>query len=423
MKLRILICLLCLCLLTAGCAPRGAVPTEGAVGFTATAAGTLSTETVLASVSTEETSLPSTSVSTTAAEPSQTEALPPEGLRENEAFTAIAGDCDGAILGVLYNAPFVDGDPIPTAVWSEGEYDQLVIYPRYVGSEVCAWRIVWTGEEGQTRELEGPVYSAICAQGDCFAAALDRPEGAASWVVTVKSPDGAEAGLELNYNGRYGTFAYEYLTDDAASPLRREYPELEALYGLETVLGAEELHAFLRAAVREKLDPWASMKRFCAPLADFGDSAAYTCWQGEMDGDTYELQAVRLRENYDPGEGSLEERAAAQARQYAEHGNEGGILGPDGTDGEALVLDLTGLTVYNPTLLAQKVRVRVNDEDVGVFDLTEGDFCTLLELNCTGLRADVPIRVTLHVEQSRGAAGAAILEVWPGIGGNISGAR
>lgn len=422
MKRRILSCLLCFCLLAAGCSAQRTETGERASDATASTAETRLNETTSAAASTEETAM-NTAISTSAADSTQAETEAPAGLRENEAFTNLVGACEDAILGVIYNDPFVDGNPVPTVVWNEGEYDRLVIYPRYVGSEVSAWRIVWTGEEGQTRELEGPVYSAVCGQGDCFAAALDRPEGAAGWVVTVTSPDGAEDGLELDYNGRYGTFAYEYLVDDAASPLRREYPELEALYGLETVLGGEELHAFLRATVRERLDPWAAMKRFCSPLADFGDSAAYTCWQGEMDGDTYELQAVRLRENYDPGEGGLAERAAAQARQYAVDGNKGGILGPEAEAGEALYMDLTGLTVYNPTLLAQTVRVTVNGEEVGVFKLTEGDFCTLLELDCTGLPADVPIQVTLHVEQSRGAEGAAILEAWPGIGGNISGAR
>lgn len=417
MKQIILSCLLCLCLLVAGCAAQSAATTDPvrSTQRTEPEATQASTGDPASTTETEELTAP-----TTEPLPTQTDAGSASDLTENEAFLSVAGPCDNAIVGVLYNAPFVDGEPKPTVVWNEGQYDQLVIYPRYVGSEVSVWSVVWEGED---QRLDGPVYTAVCEQGDCFAAALDRPEGLSAWVVSVKAPSGAEAGLELTYNGRYGTYAYEYLTDDSASELHESLPEQESLYELETVLGAEELHSFLRAAARQKLDPWAAMQRCCTPLAELGVSAAHTVCEGEMNGNVYTLQTAKLREGYDPGEGSLEERVRGQAERYAELGNADGILGPDKADAEALYYDLTGLTVYNPTLLAQTVSVTVNGEALGSFRLTEGDFCTLLELNVTSLPADAPIQVELHVEQSCGADGAAILEAWPGIGGNISGER
>ena len=156
---------------------------------------------------------------------------------------------------------------------------------------------------------------------------------------------------------------------------------------------------------------------------DFGDSAAYTVCQGEMDGDSYRLQAARLREGYDPGAGSIAERTAAQAARYAEIGNAGGILAEGHTEGETLYFDLNGLTIFNPTLLAREVTITVNGIETGTYDLTEGDFITLLDVCAGELPADVPIQVEIKVTDSRGDPNAAILEAWPGVGGNISGAR
>ena len=224
------------------------------------------------------------------------------------------------------------------------------------------------------------------------------------------------------YNGRYGTYAYEYLTNNAVlNDTMRIDPGIAV--EVTNIVGEDAFCALLRTAARMGRDPWAVMERYCSPLGDIGDSAAYTVCQGEMDGDTYYLEVARLHENYDPGDGSIAERAAAQAARYAEIGNEQGILGPERDGGEALYFDLDGITVYNPTLLAREVTVKVNGIETGTYDLTEGDFVTLLDICAGELPADVPIQVEIRVTESRGDPKAAILEVWPGIGGNISGAR
>ena len=347
----------------------------------------------------------------------------PGALTENTAFADLAGPCDGSVLALLYNAPFADGEPAPSIVWNEGEYDQLVVYPRYVGSTVSVYRVSYDAE-GKPELENTPAYTAVCAQGDSIGAALDRPEGGPCWIVSVQAPNGAEAACELAYNGRYGTPAYEYLTDPSASSLYRQLPEPEELGDLEGVLGRDVLWSFLRAAARAGIDPWQAMTSYCAPYADMGDSAAYTLSACEMEGDTCRLEAVLLRENYDPGEGSLAERAAAQAALYEQIGNAGGILKPDAAEGEALYADLKGITVYNPTLLARTVSVTVNGTDAGTFQLTEGDFCTLLELDFAKLPADRPAEILVRVTEARGGdPSRAVLELWTALSGNISGAR
>lgn len=347
----------------------------------------------------------------------------PGTLTENTAFAHLAGPCDGSVLAVLCNAPFADGDPAPSIVWNQGEYDQLVVCPRYVGSTVSAYRVSYDAE-GKPELENAPAYTAVCAEGDSIGAALDRPEGGPCWIVSVQAPNGAETACELVYNGRYGTPAYEYLTDPSASELYRQLPEPEALGALEGVLGRDVLWSFLRASARAAIDPWQAMKRFCAPYADMGDSAAYTRSCCEMEGDTCRLEAVLLRENYDPGEGSLAERAAAQTALYEQIGSAGGILKPDAEEGEALYVDLKGLMVYNPTLLARTVSVTVNGADAGTFQLTEGDFCTLLDLDFTKLPADRPVEILVRVTQAKGDdPSRAVLELWTNLSGNISGAR
>ena len=416
----VIICFLLLALFISGCAAQRTAPASDSSGTDVTPRiTTASTDDESDTVTTEPTVLETTVLITT------TEVAQVQGSdsAENTAFTALAGSCDGSILAVLYNEPFSNGAPMPTVIWNEGEYDRLVIYPRYVGSVVCASRISYD-ESGAVSQIEEPTYSTVCAEGDSIGAALDRPEGAAAWIVTVQAPNGAVAGYTLNYNGRYGTLAYEYLTDCAASELYSELPSPETLGEYSDVLGADVMDAFLRAAAREQMNPWEAMRTFCAPYVDLGDSAAYTIYQGEMDGDTYDLQAVRLREGYDPGEGDLAARAAAQAELYAEIGNEKGILGVDAAAGENLYVDLTGLTVWNPTRTATAVSVTVNGADAGTYQLSAEDFCTLVKLDFDHLPADVPVTVQVRVVETRlGDPARAILEIWPGVGGNISGAR
>lgn len=434
MTKRLLACLLLFVLLLGACSaekPRTSDTEQ------APTAPTLSKPTLDSLDDTEEEVRPPV---TEAAEPESTEVPHTEPERwdpdeaevtayfeENPAFTAIAGqNCDPSILAVLYNEPYVDGELKPTAIWNEGEYDRLVIIPRYVGSVVDAWRIEW-GVDGEDEAwfLDGPVYSAFCEAGDSYGAALERPDAAPRWALTVTVPEFADGHMELAYNGRYGTPAYEYLMDNsaainaAAQTMDPMYAELAANY-----VGEDFFYAFLRAAFRGGKDPWAAIDQYCSPIGDLGDAAAYTKCECEMDGNTCRMDAARLREGYDPGSDcSVADRAEAQAQRYAEIGNRDGILGIDPELNEALYFDLKGLTVYNPTLLAQEVSVTVNGEDAGTFPLTEGDFVTLLDISMEQLPADTAVRVEVRVTRSRGAADAAILELWPGLGGNISGAR
>ena len=427
MRYRILACLLVLAMLLVGCEPKTAAPVKtdpvdsSVVPSEAEVSVSDETEEDLIPTSKMET-IPETEISSETP-PMTSESEPPVELVENEAFTRSAGtNCDPAILGVIYNAPFADGDPVPTEIWCEGEYDRLVVCPRWVGSELSAWRILHDYEEETEHErLDGPIYTSVCEAGTCVGAALDRPEGEDAWALSVTAPDGSEASLVLRYNGRYGTYAYEYLTVSGV-PV---YDSMDTgiLQELLDAMGPEALCSLLRTARRINKSPWAVIEQYCTPMLDFGDSAAYTVCQGEMDGDSYYLQAARLREGYDPGEGSIAERTAAQADRYAEIGNALGILAEGHTEGEALYFDLNGLTVYNPTLLARAVTITVNGVETGTYDLTEGDFITLLDVSVGELPADAPIQVEIRVAESRGDPNAAILEVWPGVGGNISGAR
>lgn len=433
MKRRFLVCLLIFALLTAGCSVQKPLSEETASPGLPTAAS--SELAVPDTADTEENIRLTTEIRDTAStepvetapmetEPAVTE--PAAAFLENAAFTEIAGpDCDASILAVLYNAPFVDGDPIPTEIWCEGEYDRLVICPRWVGSEITAWQILRVqDEEGEFEYLDGPIYSTVCAEGTCIGAALDRPEGGAAWALSVTAPDGASANLELYYNGRYGTFAYEYLTDNSAVLSEEELSlEPEIVHEMERISGEEAFCSLLRAAARTGRDPWAVIERYCSPLDDIGDAAAYTVCQGDMEGDVYRMEAARLHENYDPQDGSIAERTAYQAALYAEIGNDMGILGPEKEGGETLYFDLNGLTVYNPTLLAQEVTITVNGIEIGTFDLTVGDYVTLLDVCVGEIPAETPIEIALQVTETRGDPNAAILEVWPGLGGNISGAR
>jgi hypothetical protein len=429
MNRRILICILLAALTVTGCTAADTPSTTPPTAAPTTAI-TAPPETVPPETAPSETPTPEPPATEPAEpEPTQTAAPvtePSAGLAENPAFTAIAGpDCDDAILAVICSAPFAEDGPAPTETWNEGAYDQLRICPRWIGSEVSAWEIRrWQDEEGENERLEGPVYSYVCGENTCIAAALDRPEGAPAWAILVTAPDGATGSLVLAYNGRYGTLSREYLTADAAAFCEERLDaEAEYLCILETVVEEQALSALLRAAERMEKEPWVALRRFCSPLCDFGDAAAYTIFRGEMEGDTYYLETARMREGYDPCEGSIADRVAGQAQRYAEIGNAEGILGVDREAGEDLYFDLNGLTVYNPTLLAREVAVKVNGIEIGTYELTEGDFVTLLEICCGELPGDVPVQVEVRVTGSRGDPEAAILEVWPSVGGNVSGSR
>lgn len=356
---------------------------------------------------------------------SETEVGPQEeGLRENYAFTQRFSQCGETVIGLLYNDPFSEGDPIPTEIWNEGEYDKLVIIPRYVGSIVRAYRVSEDAEGLMTLDEE-PAFSTTAEDGTEIGASLERPEGMAAWYVSIELPDGRSAGLELNYNGRYGTPLYEFIEDPYLSSLIKVPTAMEDWNPQFDLIGYERFWAFWRAAQRSNEDTWEACKKYFTQLTEVGDGAAFTVvLGGDMDGDTYNFQAARFHSAYFTEKDTLEDAVSAQFELYRAIGNERGILGPDqDSTGEELVYRLTGLTVFNPSLCAKQIQVTVNGIDAGIFDLSPSDFCTLISLDLPDFIADSPISVTVKViSVNYGTPDTAIIDVYPGIGGNISNA-
>ncbi len=385
----------------------------------------------------------------------------PLEMVENEAFTSVAGTHADGVLGVIVNDACLDNAPAPTVVWNEGESDRLLICPRYAGSVVSVWKIA--GRKGENQNVRyclddadyAPVYSGVCGQNDCFAASLDRPEGEARWFVSIKAPSGEQAGLRLENHESGGPLAYEYLTEDSLQSLYPYFTDgsdqspgsyVEYLKDCQRVYPAEKLLAFLRAAKRRGIPAWDAMWKYCVALAQAseGDGAAWTIWESSWEGDVCTVRAARIHENYVPGnfsasvEDYLEDRekyrnlsvaeqVRLQAEYYAMDEDRRYTIGKwDWEEGywEPLYFTLSGITVYNPTLLAQEVELRVNGALMGSFPLTEDDFCTLIDLDLDNLPGDVPVQIELRVVKSRGPEGAAVTELWCGcIGGNLSGAR
>ena len=127
---------------------------------------------------------------------------------------------------------------------------------------------------------------------------------------------------------------------------------------------------------------------------------------------------------YEEGE-TLAAEVAAQYALYEKIGNEKNILGPE-TDVErsdALYYRLQGLSIYNPSLAARSVQLRVNGEALGSFELTQGDFWTLIPLDLPDCAADRPITVEVEIVSTNfGSPSEAIIEVHGGLASNISGA-
>lgn len=388
------------------------------------------------------------------------ESTAPIEMAENEAFASLSGTHADGVLGVIVNDACLDSAPAPTVVWNEGASDRLLICPRYAGSVVSVWKIAqMEGRDRQAYRLDGPdyapVYSAVCAQGDCFAACLDRPAGEARWFVSIKTPSGAKAGLCLENSESGGPLAYEYLSEDSMQSLYRFFAYdsdqspssyVEYLKDFQAVFPAEKLLAFLRAAQRKNVPAWEAMQKYCAALsqASEGDSAAWTIWESSREGALCTVRAARIHEHYCPGNFSasvedyladrekyrnlsVEERVRLQAEYYAMDDNRNFFIRPSEENAdswEPLYFTLSGITVCNPTLLAQEVEVRVDGTLLGSFPLTEDDFCTLIDLDPGNLPGDVPVQIELRVVKSRGPEGAAVTELWCGcIGGNLSGAR
>ena len=347
-----------------------------------------------------------------------TEAAPENG--ENPAFTDLAGRCDGSFLGLLCNDPSDPRAPQPTETWNEGAFDRLLICPRWPGTQVSAYRL---REDGS---LEGPVYSSVSGEGSVIAAALDRPEGSPAWCVILRSPQGYEGGFTLQYNGNTGTPFLEFVTDPRASALYDALPAYETVEPLEQMLGEQVLWSFLRESARKNLDPWEAMTRCCAVYGDFGDSAAFTLWSHIREGDACHLLAARFREGYYEEGADLTQATAFQYAGFLAHGNELGILGPEPVEETELYYTLTGLTVYNPFMAAKTVDVSVNGQDLGSFALREGDLCTILPFDSLPrYTADKPVEIQVRILETREGftPDTVPLEVWPALGGSVSGER
>ncbi len=364
------------------------------------------------------------------AEPTEAETAPettahvPQDGDESSAFSGIFSGCDETIYGVLYNAPFTNGEPAPTEVWNRGEYDQLVLIPRYVGTTVRAYEME-LDENWQPVAKQAPVYTTVSQDGCVIGASLQRPEGAPAWYVEMELPDGRSAGMALSYNGRYGTARYEFLTDPYASSLVQTPSVMDDWAPSIERFGSDVVWAYWRAATRMGLDPWEATSEFFTELTEIGDGAAFTLREDQdMENGVYHFDAARFHTAYYTEKGTLGEAVRAQYNLYSSVGNRFGILGPDDPyRNDPLVYQLKGLTIYNPSLAAATVRIRLDHEDVGTFDLSAGDFCTLIPLDLPEFEASRPVSVDVEVlETYYGTPEEAIIQVWPGIGSNISGA-
>lgn len=127
-------------------------------------------------------------------------------MAENTAFAPYVRD--GA-LAVLVNEPF-EAPLAETEVWIEGEYERMYIIPRYVGSYVNLYGIVWS-EDGSYTYTDKAVKSTLAVDGCIIYSAMTRPEGAPMWYIEVVAPNGESASYFLTYDGRDGTPSLEYL--------------------------------------------------------------------------------------------------------------------------------------------------------------------------------------------------------------------
>lgn len=133
---------------------------------------------------------------------------------ENSAFAGYASE---GTLGVVLNEPF-DAEPESTVVWMEGEYDRAYIIPRYVGSYVNLFRLLWD-EEGNCRLSDQAVQSTCATEGCVIYSVLNRPEGMPQWYLEIEAPNGESSGFVLTYNGNTGTPPEEYFIIGALDEL------------------------------------------------------------------------------------------------------------------------------------------------------------------------------------------------------------
>ena len=386
----------------------------------------------------------------------------PEDPEEQSPFPGAFDTMDDSILAAICNDPRPWDSGSPGVIWNEAEADSLIIYPRYAGSTVTARRIVYDAD-GRGSLEPTPVYSSVCREGEWISASLERPEKPC-WVLTVRTPDGREASWVLARNSLYGTPAYEYLAQGQGEESSQEDRPEELCgvaghilkhvgYGWDSGYGniagclpEEESSPFyslgkaLARSIRRATQGAEESTAYLIRNDWFeGDAAAWMSRECRMQGDTCCLDAAWLseyymneiyRETFVEGQGSpdlpLAETVARQAALFAEQR----YVGYRGTDsflaqeGEELHFDLYGILVYNPTLAAKTVSLTVNGEQAGTFDLTQGDFFTWIPLDYPNQPGDKPVHVEARITETWfGAPEQAILDLWPNLSGNLSGAR
>ncbi len=145
-------------------------------------------------------------------------------LPVNSAYQGFMGG-DDSIMAAIVNEPFTS-ERTPTVTWQEGEYDRLYIIPRYVGTRVDVYEILWD-EDGQKRYSDEPVYSATADDGCIIYSALERPEGMPRWYIEVVATENEFGGMELQYDGRDGTAPIEYIYGSSYIYYTSDNPEPE----------------------------------------------------------------------------------------------------------------------------------------------------------------------------------------------------
>ncbi len=116
----------------------------------------------------------------------------------------------GNKLGIILNEPF-DNPPAHTTLWIEDETDRAYIIPRFVGSYVNLYKVLWS-EDGSTYTIaDQPEFSTHTGDGCVIYSTLPRPEGMPLWYLEIIAPDGKGDGYLLEYDGKDGTAPMEFL--------------------------------------------------------------------------------------------------------------------------------------------------------------------------------------------------------------------
>lgn len=149
---------------------------------------------------------PETTAGTLAEDAPTTEA--PTALVENSAWVAYGAAEDA--LGIIVNEPF-SRELTATLTWFDGEYERAYIIPRYVGSYVNLYPVLWDEAAAEERIGDKAVKSTYADDGCIIFSELVRPEGIPCWRIEITAPDNTTASLTLTYNGRTGTPTEEYL--------------------------------------------------------------------------------------------------------------------------------------------------------------------------------------------------------------------